>query len=355
VTKIAGLIEQAPTVSFEFFPPKTDEGRRQLAQCIDELAAIDPHFVSVTYGAGGTTRDDTRDVVVAIDRDQTFPAMPHLTCIGHARSELSALLADYRSAGIDNVLALAGDPPADGSPAVGDFTYASELVELVRESGDFCVAVAAFPEGHPRSASLADDRRRLAAKLEVADFGITQFFFDSADYLRMRDDLARLGCDAPVLPGIMPLLNPTAIRRFATMNGASFPEDLAAAVAEADPSDGVRIATDAARAKLEAAASLGAAPWDAFVSVALPLSLRAYLTAGVLTFAHTMGEFGVVLMVGGNIPGQTRVISVALYEAVEGLDYGAAHRLAGLLLVLSFAVLLGLYALNGRTRRGRAL
>jgi molybdate transport system permease protein len=109
------------------------------------------------------------------------------------------------------------------------------------------------------------------------------------------------------------------------------------------------------RAPIEAAASLGAAPWDAFVSVALPLSLRAYLTAGVLTFAHTMGEFGVVLMVGGNIPGQTRVISVALYEAVEGLDYGAAHRLAGLLLVLSFAVLLGLYALNGRTRRGRAL
>jgi len=108
------------------------------------------------------------------------------------------------------------------------------------------------------------------------------------------------------------------------------------------------------RAPLEAAASLGAAPWDAFLSVTLPLSLRAYLTAGVLTFAHTMGEFGVVLMVGGNIPGQTRVISVALYEAVEGLDYGAAHRLAGLLMVLSFAVLLGLYGLNAQTGRGRA-
>lgn len=246
MTRITDLIGQEPTVSFEFFPPKTDEGRRQLAQCVEELAAVDPHFVSVTYGAGGTTRGDTRDVVLAIDGEQSFPAMPHLTCIGHGRAELSAMLADYRSAGIDNILALAGDPPADGSAAVGDFTYASELVDLVRESGDFCVAVAAFPEGHPRSETLADDRRRLAAKLEAADFGITQFFFESADYLRMRDDLAALGCTCPVLPGIMPMLNPDVIRRFAVMNGASFPDELAAAVATASAEDAPRIAAEAA-------------------------------------------------------------------------------------------------------------
>lgn len=246
MAQIAGLIGAAPTVSFEFFPPKTDEGRAQLAQCVEELSVVDPSFVSVTYGAGGTTRDDTRDLVIQIDGERPFPAMPHLTCIGHTRAELVALLDDYTAAGIDNVLALAGDPPADGSPATGDFTYASELVELVRERGDFSVAVAAFPEGHPRSESLAEDRRRLAEKLESADFGITQFFFDSATYLRMRDDLVALGCDRPVLPGIMPLLNPTTVRRFATMNGASFPEDLAAAVAAAEPHDAVKIATEAA-------------------------------------------------------------------------------------------------------------
>ena len=246
MTRIADLLGAGPTVSFEFFPPKTDEGRAQLAACVDELAAIDPTFVSVTYGAGGTVRDATHDLVVAIDRERRFPAMPHLTCIGHTRAELSGLLDDYADAGIDNILALAGDPPSDGSRVTGDFTYASELVELVRERGTFSVAVAAFPEGHPRSATLEADRGYLAAKLESADFGITQFFFDSGAYLRMRDDLARLGCDTPVLPGIMPLLNPSVIRRFAAMNGASFPEELAAAVGEASAADGVRIATEAA-------------------------------------------------------------------------------------------------------------
>ncbi len=230
MTRIADLFGDGPTVSFEFFPPKTEEGRAQLAKCVDELAAIDPTFVSVTYGAGGSTRDDTRDLVISIDRERPFPAMPHLTCIGHTRAELSGLLDDYADAGIDNILALAGDPPSDGSPATGDFTYASELVDLVRERGTFSVAVAAFPEGHPRSATLEQDRRHLASKLDAADFGITQFFFRAEDYLRMRDDLAALGCDRPVLPGIMPMLNPEVIRRFAAMNGAWFPEDLAAEV-----------------------------------------------------------------------------------------------------------------------------
>jgi methylenetetrahydrofolate reductase (NADPH) len=172
--------------------------------------------------------------------------------MGHTHAELTSLLDDYAAAGIHNILALAGDPPADGSPPGGDFTYASELVDLVRSRGDFSVAVAAFPEGHPRSASLADDRRHLARKLDAADFGITQFFFRIEDYLAMRDDLAALGCERPVVPGIMPLLNPSVIRRFASMNGAWFPEDLAARVDAAPADDQLAIA-------VEAATELGAA------------------------------------------------------------------------------------------------
>ncbi len=234
------------TVSFEFFPPRTDEGVAQLERAVAELSAVNPDFVSVTYGAGGSTRELTRDLVVDLNRNQPYPAMPHLTCMGHTRADLVELIDDYAANGIDNLLALAGDPPDDGSDAAGDFSFASELVDLVRERGDFSVAVAAFPEGHPRSSSLADDRRRLADKLAVADFAITQFFFDASSYTAMVDDLAALGCTTPILPGIMPLLNPATIRRFADMNGASFPEALALRVEEADADDRLEIAVDAA-------------------------------------------------------------------------------------------------------------
>ena len=241
MTSIADLLRAGPTRSVEFFPPKTAEGRAQLDRTLEALAPIDLSFVSVTYGAGGSTRAVTRAIVVGINDAWTFPAMPHLTCIGHTRTELTELLDDYVAAGITNVLALAGDPPADGSPAVGDFTYASELVELVRERGDLAVGVAAFPEHHPRSAGAEDDRRHLAAKLEAADFGITQFFYDADDYFRMVDELSAIGCTAPVLPGIMPMTNPTSIRRFAAMNGARFPEELATKV-DAASSDEERLA-----------------------------------------------------------------------------------------------------------------
>jgi methylenetetrahydrofolate reductase (NADPH) len=237
VTRIAELLADGPTVSVEFFPPKTPEGRAQLERTLHDLAVVEPSFVSVTYGAGGSTREVTRDIVVGINDRWPFPAMPHLTCIGHTRGELRELLDDYVAAGIANVLALAGDPPADGSPAAGDFTYASELVELVRERGDLAVGVAAFPEVHPRSGDRSEDRRHLAAKLDAADFGITQFFYDADDYFRMVDELAALGCSTPVLPGIMPMTNPASIRRFAAMNGAKFPEELATKVDEATTDD----------------------------------------------------------------------------------------------------------------------
>jgi methylenetetrahydrofolate reductase (NADPH) len=237
MTSIADLLRAGPTRSVEFFPPKTPEGRAQLDRTLDALGPVDLSFVSVTYGAGGSTREVTRDIVVGINDAWAFPAMPHLTCIGHTRPELAELLDDYVAAGITNVLALAGDPPADGSPAVGDFTYASELVELVRDRGDLAIGVAAFPEHHPRSVGRDDDRRHLAAKLDAADFGITQFFYDADDYFRMVDELAAIGCTTPVLPGIMPMTNPTSIRRFAAMNGARFPEALAAKVDAATTDD----------------------------------------------------------------------------------------------------------------------
>ena len=240
MTSIADLLRAGPTRSVEFFPPKTPEGRDQLDRTLDALAPVDLSFVSVTYGAGGSTREVTRDIVVGINDAWAFPAMPHLTCIGHTRDELTELLDDYVAAGITNVLALAGDPPADGSPATGDFTYASELVELVRERGDLAIGVAAVPGHHPRSAGRDDDREHLAAKLEAADFGITQFFYDADDYFRMVEELAALGCTTPVLPGIMPMTNPTSIRRFAAMNGARFPEELAAKV-DAATSDAERL------------------------------------------------------------------------------------------------------------------
>lgn len=246
MTLIADLLEAGPTRSVEFFPPRTPEGVANLERTIEELAGIDLSFVSVTYGAGGSTRELTRDIVVGIEERQPFPAMPHLTCVSHTKEELTTLLDDYLAHGIENVLALGGDPPADGSPVRGDFTYASELVDMIRTRGDMSIGVAAFPEGHPRSASLAEDRRWLAEKLLRADFGITQFFFDADDYFRMVDELAALGCEVPVLPGVMPMSNPTTIRRFSEMNAVRFPEELAAAVDAATGAERHAIIVDAA-------------------------------------------------------------------------------------------------------------
>lgn len=247
MTRIADLLAQGPTLSVEFFPPKTDDGVAQLTRTVDELEPLDLSFVSVTYGAGGSTRDRTRDLVVQLNAERDYPAMAHLTCVGSTRAELSALLEDYDRSGVHNVLALAGDPPADGSPAGGDFTYALELVELVRARGDhFSIAVAAHPELHPRSTDVASDRDHLAEKLAAADFGVTQFFFDADVYFRMLDDLRARGCATPVLPGLMPLSNPTGIARMAEMSGATFPTELAARIEAADEADRERIVVEAA-------------------------------------------------------------------------------------------------------------
>lgn len=257
MTRIADLLDAGPTLSFELFPPKTDDAERLLEKCVVELAELRPSFVSVTYGALGSTRERTRDVVVRINREQAFPAMPHLTCVGHTRADIAELLDQYAASGIENILALGGDPPADGSDASGDYQYAIELVEQVRaHPAGFSVGVAAHPEVHPRSPDRASDRRHLAEKLAAADFAMTQFFFTIDDYLRLVDELADLGCDKPVLPGVMPIASVAGVQRMAAMNGSAIPAPLLErllAVAD-DPAEvakiGIEVATELCAALL---------------------------------------------------------------------------------------------------------
>ena len=229
MTKISELLSAGPTYSFEFSPPKTDEAARELEKTVSELQPLSPSFVSVTYGAGGSTRDRTRDVVTHIQQDAGITAMAHLTCIAHTREQLVSLLEEYQAAGIENILALAGDPPTDPSVDPGELRYARELIDLIRGVGDFAIGVAAHPELHPRSHGDRNaDRDHLAAKLDQADFAITQFFFEADPYLQMIDELTDRGCEKPVLPGIMPVTNAGQVKRFAELAGAEFPPALAA-------------------------------------------------------------------------------------------------------------------------------
>ena len=252
MTTIRDLLDRGPTLSFEFFPPKTVVGEQRLRETIDLLEKSDPDFVSVTYGAGGTTRETTRDTVIELCQERSFPAMPHLTCVGHSYAEIHDLIDDYQAHGVHNVLALAGDAQPDGSPNPGDFRYALELVEMLRENTNMNVGVAAFPEVHPRSGSRTDDRRHLAEKLGAADFGITQFFFDPAHYFRMVEELAAIGCDTPVLPGVITVTNPAAVRRFADMNGTKVDDGLWARLEATDDADNrLEIAVDAAVEMIE--------------------------------------------------------------------------------------------------------
>jgi methylenetetrahydrofolate reductase (NADPH) len=258
MARIGHPLARGRTRSLEVLPPATDQARRQLEKAVHELAPLKPSFVSVTYGALGSTREFTRDAVVRINEDQPFPAMPHLTCVGHTRGDIDALLDFYAAHGIENILALGGDPPADGSDPGGDFTYATELIDVVRaHPAGFCVGVAAHPEVHPRSSDRAADRRHLAAKLELADFAITQFSFVPEEQLRLRDELAALGATTPVIPSVFPVINVAGITRMAAMNGSVIPAPLlqrleAAATPEDVASIGVEAATEICRRLLDA-------------------------------------------------------------------------------------------------------
>jgi methylenetetrahydrofolate reductase (NADPH) len=227
-TPVAELLADGPTVSFEFFPPRTEEAAATLRTTIAELAPLEPSFVSVTYGAGGSTRELTHRLVVDLLADGINP-VAHLTAVEHTVDELTGIVDGYRAAGVRNVLALRGDAPAGVEEPVRALEHAVDLVHLVRATAGpgTSVGVAAHPEGHPAATSLADDRRHLAAKLEAADFAVTQFFFAAEDYLRLVEDLAALDCGKPVLPGIMPVTNLAQIERFAALSGATFPAWLA--------------------------------------------------------------------------------------------------------------------------------
>ena len=247
MARISDLLASGRTYSVEFFPPKQEAGWLSLGRTISELEHLAPDFVSVTYGAGGSTRTRTADLVSWVRRQTSISPMAHLTCAGHTRDEVRAILTDYRAEGVENILALGGDLPADGQSG-SEYRFSTELVDDVREFGGFSVGVAAHPELHPRSPDRATDRQHLANKLGAADFAITQFFFDIQHYLVMVDELAALGVSKPVLPGIMPISNLGQITRMAHMSGAEVPGWVVQAMQRAgnDLDEGERIGVDLA-------------------------------------------------------------------------------------------------------------
>jgi methylenetetrahydrofolate reductase (NADPH) len=234
----ARLAAGRPVFSFEFFPPKTEPGFAQLFETIRDLKPLDPDFVSVTWGAGGSTRRKTVELVLQIQQEIGLTAMAHLSCVGSRPDELAATLDRLAQGDVSNVLALGGDRPADYEPPPGAFTYANELVEFIRSRWSFSLGGACYPETHPRAPSPEADLRNLARKVDAGlDFLITQLFFDNADYFAFVERARGAGIRVPIIPGIMPIVSVAGIRRMTSMSGARIPEELAATLAEVGDDD----------------------------------------------------------------------------------------------------------------------
>ena len=259
------LLHRSPAISFELFPPKTDAGEAGLWETVRTLEPLAPDFVSVTYGAGGSTQHRTLRIAGQIVERTPLPVVGHLTCVGATREELIDVVQAYGRAGVSAILALRGDPPEGmGAPwhqHPGGLNHADELVSLIKGVGNFTVGVAAFPEVHPESANLDEDARVLAAKQDAgASFAVTQLFFRASDYFRLIERATEHGCSMPIIPGIMPVTNVAQIERFAQISGAEFPVSLAARFHEVadDPHAvhalGVEVATQLCAELLEGGA-----------------------------------------------------------------------------------------------------
>ena len=229
--KIIDVLKQdKPAFSFEFFPPKDNDGFDKLFETIDNLKALNPAFVSVTYGAGGSTRSKTIDLVGRIKKEIRLESMAHLTCVGHNSDEILNVLESIKKQNVENVLALRGDPPAgeiNFTKPNNGFGYAVELVQFICERFSFCIGVAGYPEGHPECSNREEDLFHLKKKvLAGASFIVTQLFFDNKYYFDFVASLRKIGVDVPVIPGIMPIVNLKQIKRFTKMCGATIPHDL---------------------------------------------------------------------------------------------------------------------------------
>lgn len=256
--KITELLARGRTFSFEFFPPKNDAEHARLVRTLLELQPLEPSFVSVTYRGGRSSRRRTHDLVVGMLRTTSLTPMAHLICVAHTRLELAEILVELRKGGVENLMALGGDPPTDPDAVAGELAHADELVELGRAIGGFSIGVAAHPDGHPRSPDLESDRDFLAAKLRRADFAVTQFFFRAEEYLKLVDQLDQRGVGKPVIPGIMPVTSLSAIPRMAQMGAAVPPAMVERLESAGDPESvrkvGVEMATGLCQQLLDAGA-----------------------------------------------------------------------------------------------------
>ncbi|MDQ1428318.1 MAG: methylenetetrahydrofolate reductase [Acidimicrobiaceae bacterium] len=237
MAKIADLLTAGRTFSFEFFPPKSDAEQATLVRALYELQPLNPSFVSVTYRGGRSSRERTHDLVAGMLKTTSLNPMAHLICVAHTRLELAEIMVNFRKAGVQNLMALGGDPPTDADAIEGELRHAIELVELAHAIGGFSIGVAAHPAGHPRSPDMDTDRDRLCAKMALADFAVTQFFFDIGDYLALVEQVAARGIDKPIVPGIMPITSLASIPRMAQM-GAAVPPELVARLEQAAQSGG---------------------------------------------------------------------------------------------------------------------